>query len=618
MWAQDRVPLIEGAVATAAPGANVTWESDQSFNFTSKLEAPGWAGRFDVIVMGDIGIGQLTPRAQANLVQFVRGGGGLVYDVWEKSTLGFQGTPDANPMPLAPILPYQYPDQGTPRADAQKFGSGSDFFKGLDFSTVTAKGAADTLDHLLMERPEGKGHVLALYGAFGPTFERVAYATYKKADGGWDSWPRLGDLWARVLSEAAQNSPVRSLSQVQVSGQVADQPLHATIAVDGTKVIDKIRAADFSIVALEQLYNEDGGQGEDLFLALNPRDWFDRRTQEVLANTKGVKADKPAFLRDYNIKGIYMADDSYGSYGQWDDAKYASQAAAAIAAYKANPDILAYFQAGNEPPLDAGYVTFHKRFVGSVLQGAPGFKVVGPNKAFNLLGVDPVAMRLYIDQCGATTDVLNWHTYAQPPSMTLAEARYWSDYANGKMRSPGPAPVMFTESDAWNQGDSQFNYLMNRAFTFLPEPRIIASFQYCMRPRTEGGTYKFGVLQPDGDMEANYNGYWIWRNLRGDMTATTVAGAGDGHVHAISSRSQDGKTFTTVVFYDSGYYDGPAGKMASQAMGDVNPKLPPGTYTLEISDAKWNVRTTRDAPATGPVHLTLAPYEAVALTWTRN
>ena len=72
---------------------------------------------------------------------------------------------------------------------------------------------------------------------------------------------------------------------------------------------------------------------------------------------------------------------------------------------------------------------------------------------------------------------------------------------------------MFTESDAWNTGDSQFNYLMERALTFLPEPRIIANFQYCMEKRFEGGTYYFGVLQPEGEFSANYNGYWVWRNL---------------------------------------------------------------------------------------------------------
>ena len=87
--------------------------------------------------------------------------------------------------------------------------------------------------------------------------------------------------------------------------------------MDATSKVDEVRAADFSVVALQQLYNEDGGAGEDLFLALNPRDWYDRRSQEVMPNTKGVKADKPAFFRDYNIKGIYMADDSYDSYGDW-------------------------------------------------------------------------------------------------------------------------------------------------------------------------------------------------------------------------------------------------------------------------------------------------------------
>jgi hypothetical protein len=313
-----------------------------------------------------------------------------------------------------------------------------------------------------------------------------------------------------------------------------------------------------------------------------------------------------------------MADDSYGSYGKWDDAKFQSEVDKAIAAQAKYPDILTFFQAGNEPPLDAGYVAFHKKFVGAVLDKAPGWKVVGPNKAFNILGVDPKAMSMYIDQCGATTDVLNWHTYAQPPSMTLAESLYWSKYADGKLRTPGPGKVMFTESDAWNQGDSQFSYLMDKAFIFLPEPTIIGAFIYCMDPRSEGGTYKFGVLQPDGPMEANYNGFWIWRDLRGKMTQTTITAPSDEarrHIHAISSSSDDGKSFTTVVYYDTGYFDGPVGKEASKATVTVTPHLPPGSYSLQISDGAWNVRTTKADPTTGPVEVALEPCHAEALTW---
>ena len=243
-----------------------------------------------------------------------------------------------------------------------------------------------------------------------------------------------------------------------------------------------------------------------------------------MPNKIGKKSDKPGFFKEYNIRGIYMGDNSYGSYSQWNDAKYKEQIAQAIAVRKKWPDQIVFFQAGNEPPLDAGDVAFHQRFVGGVLAGDAGYRVIGPNKAFNLLGVNPAEMQFYIDKCGKTTDVLNWHTYAQPPSTGLAEARYWSSRAEGKMRKPGPADVMFTESDAWNTGDSQFNYLMERALTFLPEPRIIANFQYCMEKRFEGGTYYFGVLQPDGEFSANYNGYWVRRNLRGRMLQAKLAG----------------------------------------------------------------------------------------------
>jgi hypothetical protein len=315
-----------------------------------------------------------------------------------------------------------------------------------------------------------------------------------------------------------------------------------------------------------------------------------------------------------------MAENSYGSYGQWNDAKVAEQTAKAVADRKKWPEALSFFQAGNEPPLDAGYVAFHQRFVGAVLAGAPDYRVVGPNKAFNLQGVKPAEMQLYIDQCGKTTDVLNWHTYAQPPATVLAEARYWSDKAAGKMRKPGPPPVMFTESDAWNTGESQFNYLMERALTFLPEPRIIANFQYCMKKRFEGGTYSFGVLQPEGEFAANYNGYWVWRNLRGRMVESRLAAATrQDSLRAVSSLSRDGRTVTTVVYFGAPVWtDGP--RLAT-AQVSATVALPPGSWTLKRSDVTWGRRDETPAgtaSGTAKISLTLAPYQAVALTWTQN
>ena len=619
--AQDRVPLIQGAVERAAPGSRVSWEAHQSYNFTKVLESPGYAARFDTIVMGDIGIGQLTPRAQQNLVQFVQNGGGLVWVMWAKSTIPFQGSEEAVPMPLKTVVPLAYPDLSKPAPGAKVVGSSDAFWKGIDFSTLSDPNALKPLDHLLVEGGAGRGRVLALYGGFGDSYKMLSYAKFETVPGGWGSFPALGEVWTRVLNEAAPASPVRSLSREAVDARVKETPLKVFLTPDGTQTIDQIRAANFSVVALQQLYNEDGGAGEDLFLALNPRDWFDRRTQEVLPNTKGQMSDKPAFFRAYNIKGIYMGENSYGSYGNWNDQKYQEQIDKAVAAQKAHPDIIQFFQAGNEPPLNEKYIQFHQKFVSGVLAGAPGYKVVGPNKAFNILGVDPKEMDFYLDNAGKTTDVLNWHTYAQPPSTVLAEARYWSDRAAGKMRSPGAPPVMFTESDAWNQGASQFNYLMTRAFTFLPEKRIIGNFQYCMRPRNEGGTYNFGVLQPEGEFEANYNGYWAWRNLRGQMTPTLATGLPDDakdSLHAISSRSDDGKTFTTVVYFAQPYFDGAKGVRASKANVTVAPKLPPGAYKLEVSDVKWDARAVTAGDASKPVSVELSPYQAVALTWTKQ
>jgi len=630
MWAQDRVPMIENAVAKSSPDASVSWEANQSYNMTRRLEDTNWLGRFDCVVIGDVGIGQLTPRAQANLRDWVQKGGGLVWVNQAKSTIPFLGAEDAVPMPLKTVLPVQYPDFSKAAPDAKTYASSDPLFAGIDFAALTDQGARGGLGQLLVERSFGKGRVLLLSGAFARSYKNTGYATYEPVPGGWADFPGLGEIWTRVLNRASQSAPRRGQSLAAIDTAFTPSTLGAKVSVDARQKVDEIRAADFSIVALQQLYNEDGGAGEDLFLALNPRDWFDRRSQEVMPNTKGVKADKPAFFRDYNIKGIYMADDSYGSYAQWNDAKYAEQEQKAVEAAKQYAGIIPFFQAGNEPPLDENYVKFHKRFVGDVLKQAPNFQVVGPNKAFNILGVSPKEMQFYIDSCGSTTDVLNWHVYAQPPSTTLAEARYWSDKATGKLRTPGQARVMFTENDAWNQGDSQFNYLLERAFTFLPEKRIIANFQYCMRPRSEGGTYRFGVLQPDGEMEANYNGYWIWKDLRGDMVGSTLQSAATGAGEAVrvqASRSKDGNTVTTVVYMGAPIYIAPTGKLGGEgqlfnkARVNVSVQLPPGQWRLTQNRASWNKRAILPTPQTfqntAQVPVELNPFEAVALTWTR-
>jgi len=630
LWAQDRVPMIEQALAKSSPDAKVSWEVNQSYNMTRKLEDANWLDRFDCVVIGDVGIGQLTPRAQTNLRAWIQKGGGLVWVNQAKSTLPFTGSEDAVPMPLKAVLPVRYPDFSQVAPDAKTYASSDAFFAGIDFSALTDEGARKGLNQLLVERVFGKGRVLMLGGAFARSYKNTGYATYEPVPGGWADFAGLGEIWTRVLNRASQSAPRRAQSLAAIDAAFAPATLGAKVSVDARQKVDEIRAADFSIVALQQLYNEDGGAGEDLFLTLNPRDWFDRRSQEVMPNTKGVKADKPAFFRDYNIKGIYMADNSYGSYTQWNEAKYADEEKKAVEATKQYGNLIPFFQAGNEPPLDEAYAKFHRRFVGDVLKEAPNYQVVGPNKAFNLLGVNPKEMQFYIDSCGSTTDVLNWHVYAQPPSPTLAEARYWSDKATGKLRTPGQARVMFTENDAWNTEDSQFNYLLERAFIFLPEKRIIANFQYCMRPRSEGGTYRFGVLQPDGEMEANYNGYWIWKDLRGDMVSSTlqtpVAGASDT-VRVQASRSKDGNTVTTIVYMGAPVYIAANGKLGSanqlfsKARVNVSVQLPPGQWRLIQNRASWNKRATLPTPQTfgntARVPVELNPFEAVALTWAK-
>ena len=496
--------------------------------------------------------------------------------------------------------------------------------QGLDFTASPLKTAAPATP-LALERPSGKGTVLALYGAFGPSYRYVSYGNFQKNPGGWDAWPGLGTLWARILEHESRNSPVLDKARADLDAAVRDVLLTVTATVAATDTGDDVRAADLSVVSLGQLYAEDGGVNEALFLALNPRDWMDRQSQKALASKSGhAFPEKKALFDQYHIQGIYMADDTYGGYGGWDDAAYQKQIDEAVTAARTYPAEMTYFQPGNEPPLDAGYNAFHNRIVEGVLAGAPGLKVIGPNTAFNVRGVDPAGMTAFLNACGkARTDVLNWHTYACPPENVRAEALYWSRQAQGKLRSPGLAHVMFTESDAWETEESQFNYLLDRAFVFLPTKEIIANFQYCMDPRTEGGTYQFGVLQPSGEFSANYNAYWLLRNLRGRLARTTLTGASPealSHCHVLSSNTDGGKVVTVVAYYDTGYFNRTA--RSGTATLKIRVALPPGRYGLERSDVSWNSRKVTALPGSAQksaaVSAVLAPCQAVAWTWTRQ
>ena len=145
MWGQDRVAMITDAVRKSSPGAHVAWESHQSYNMTRLLESAAFVKRFNVIIIADVGIGQITPAAQRNLVQFVEAGGGLVWGLVGKGTLPFQDSPAAVPMPLADILPIAYPDFGKPHPEASVRPSTDKLFQGIQWDALKDKGARGAL-----------------------------------------------------------------------------------------------------------------------------------------------------------------------------------------------------------------------------------------------------------------------------------------------------------------------------------------------------------------------------------------------------------------------------------------------------------------------------------------
>jgi hypothetical protein len=535
------------------------------------------------------------------------------------------------PLPLAAVLPYAFPGREV-RPDAKSLNLDDALFQGLDFSKTPAKvkpdGKPANPGPLALERSQGKGKVLALYGAWGASYRYVSYAKFEKNPGGWDEWPSWGDLWSRLLTRVSDQSPARAKTRADVDAAVKVVPCSAAVAIDATREIDDVRASDFSIVALSQLYEEDGGAGEELFLDLNPRDWFDRSSDKVLGSKKGKAfPDKTELFKKFHIKGILHGDNSYGSYGNWDENKWKGEIARLVGKAKEYPEFLAFLQPGNEPPCDAKYFTFFNRLASEVLKDVPALKVIGPGVAFNLSGCDEKKMKTFIETCGANTDVLNWHIYARCPSSVRDEVKYWTQFADGKLRSKGPVRVMFTEADTWNTRESQFNYLMERAYTFLPMPEIVACFQYCMRPRYEGGTYWFGVLFPGAKKDefmANYNAFWIFRNLRGKLVETKVEATpaqAAPHVKVLASSADGGQTVTAVAYYDTGCFDGPAAVRSDEAKVELSIKLPTGNYKLQRSFATWLERKTEDGEkATGAakVTVTLKPCEAASFTWTRE
>ena len=666
MFGQDRAKLISESVTKAATGAVV--EIEQSFNFVKKLEAPGYAERFDAIVAGDIALGQMTTRAQQALVRFVAGGGGFIYVVAAKSTIGFAGVAEIEPNPLKEILPYAWPEANPvkgARPDARKLLCTDAFFAGFDFAktpwlTPDKDGKVPERGPLALERDEGKGRVLSLYSAFGADYAGPSHSK-KIVPGGWQDWGQFGDFWFRLLDRVSAGSPVRAMTRAESDGKAFHEvPCTATVAVDAGKPVDEVRASDFSIVALQQLYNEDGGGNEALFFELNPRDWFDRRSGEVFENKAGkaFPDGKGPLFEQFNIKGILMGHNSYGSYYVWTEKDYLNgvsngwvktsdtnkpwlatydayvkkmnedyqvEVAQHTAIAKKYPKFCTYFQPGNEPPCDDNYFAFHNKISGDILKQVPDMKIIGPNKAFNISAVDVKEMTAFVEKCGAKTDVLNWHIYARCPDSVREEVKYWSKYSEGKLRSPGPGRVMFTESDAWNTRESQFNYLVDRAFTFLPMKEIVACFQYCMDSRNEGGPYHFGILQPKGEFSANYNGYWIFRNLRGKLVESQVAvtpAAAAEHCRVLASSADDGRSVTVVAYYDTGFWDGATKSKAGKATFNIAVNLPSGKYTVSQCRADWSTRDVMNmqpgtVSGTAKAVVVLEPCTAVAYTWSR-
>ena len=636
MWAQDRATMIQQTVNENAPG-KFSFEVDQSFNFVKKLEAPNYAERFDVIVIGDVAMGQITTHAQEALVRFVNNGGGLIYSMNGKSGIPFAGPKSVEPQPLSKILPLsaemskKFGVSAPPHADIKVFLHSDPFFEGFDFSNTPILNTlrdGEKNQPLILERfvGDGKGCTMTLHGAMQATYRSVGYAKYEEVPNGWNHWSDFGKFWVRILDRAAASSPVLKQTRDTVDGKVQEVPCSVTVTVDSSKIIDDIRAAVFSVVALQQLYNEDGGTLEDDFLALNPQDWHDRRTQEVLENTKGLYPDKTVLFSKFNIKGIIMGKNSYGSYGDWSENTWEKEIKDAIDSAQKYPDIMAYLQAGNEPPLNQDFYDFYNRYVSSVLKEVPQLKAMGPGCAWNLEGPPEKEFKNYIDQCGKNLDVLNWHIYSRAPSSVREQVLYWTEYAQGKLRTNAPVTVSFTEADTWNTRDSQFNYLMDRALTFLPMPEIISCFQYCMCPRYEGGTYQFGVLMTSpqyAEFAANYNGYWIFRNLRGKMIETKAEvspSEASGNCRTIASVSPDGKTVTVIAYYDTGFYNGTS--KSSKTNVNVSLKLPEGNYTLETSTSNWTDRNVKVAEGTVKGTVTVAaellPCHAIAWTWTRK
>jgi hypothetical protein len=159
----------------------------------------------------------------------------------------------------------------------------------------------------------------------------------------------------------------------------------------------------------------------------------------------------------------------------------------------------------------------------------------------------------------------------------------------------------------------------------LENPTVIANFQYCMRPRNEGGPYSFGVLQPDNHSEfaANYNGFWIWRSLRGRMVATaddSADAAAARHCRILASSQDGGARVTAIVYFDTGIAT--QDRLSNVANVRVSVHLPPGNFALQRSDAAWNVRNVSNVDGAfsgdAKVSAALGPCQAVAFTWTRQ
>ena len=374
----------------------------------------------------------------------------------------------------------------------------------------------------------------------------------------------------------------------------------AEVAVDWTRSGDPINRRIFSTQGFMQVYVEPDPMALKTFALTNPMgtstrleiyihrlependnadprvfDWERMHPDRMIRFID----DRPAFERTafgslgmeplallcYNTPWLKRdnPDDIVSDHDEW--AEFAAAVVESFNGRGHDPEPpLQYVEVWNEPNFaefrmgtPEAYCDLFSRVADRIHRDYPGVQVGGPAISHAPTGHPEAWMDAFLETCASKADFLSWHHYGprgEPVDRIIHDlTTRMTRFRKLPGRQNGKA--MITEIDAWFHGFPKMQYIFERQFRFLGHADLIHSVHhFCCLAYSTQGNYTFGVVrQRGGVMPGVFWPYWLFRNLMGHESPTTIGRTQRNDLRLIASRFEErGRFLGTAVLHNGG------------------------------------------------------------------